>query len=544
MFLILPLGLRGLPIRVPFITICLIVATCWSYYFQIKDSKLMNALEMKKSFYLEFTDLHQKIFLSVCAKLKSQKKIPSGTKCLDFAEKYKVELEAIKKPNVPNNKNRTNLDSSDSSDSIDDEKMGDEKNDFLASMKSQKVYLKVADHYFDVIIGKSNFLDESSILKKLEIKRDKYLKLVANKHKKNNIFSGVNRKFQSAFMVMFRHGSLAHLIGNMIFLFFLGIYLESALGLLGYLGIYTLAGIISSYGWSMFSTLSVQPLVGASGAISGMMGVFFVIFYHHEIRMLATILIKSKIFYMPVKFSIPIFFVAQDLTSAFFSKDNVANSAHIIGFIVGMGISYIFLKKQRFPFLYAKEYKEYKRLSKKKSIEKVYPLIINLLKVNPNNFQVRDHFIYKTFEEIYSKNKISKNIKYFLKDNLDISLAMAYKRNDKKTMLSTLIKIPLSMKFQIYLRRVGYMTVLYNAENSLKHKEYLTALRLYDLFLIRFPRSSQTKDVLRTANAIIDYMIINNLELERLERYYKINKRSLTLSSYQDTLSKYWSKVA
>lgn len=522
MFLILPLGLRGLPIRIPYLTIFLIAVTCYAYFIQDnKKTTLPENLIPQNNFYFEFTEIHKSVFLSLCEQLKIKKKILKKSNCGKFSAYYESELVISKKgltkkeESEEYKKVRTKLNLSD---------------------KFQRSYNKVTSTYLNVIFGKSRLLKGDPTLAELETEKNKYHEKVKDFHIKNNIFSGLNKNLKSSFITMFRHGNLSHLIGNMIFLFFLGIYLEGALGAIGFLVFYFSSGIIAAYGWYVFGSIPVTSLVGASGAISGMMGIFFITFYKHEIRMLATILIKSKFFYMPVKLSIPIFFVAQDLASAIFTKDNVANSAHLTGFVAGIAISYLLVKRQRYPFIYPSEYKDYKRLHKKNSIEKVYPLINNLLAVNPNNYQVRDHFIQKSISDMYTKNNISKNIKSFLKDNLDISLAMAYKRHDKKTALLILTKIPLSMKFQVYLRRSGQMTILTNAVDLLKRSEYLTALRLYDLFLMRFPLSHHKEDVEKTAHSIIEYMVINYTDLNRLERYYKLNKKSLTLKFYKETI--------
>lgn len=522
MFLILPLGLRGLPIRIPYLTISLIVVTCYAYFIQDNTKRVLpKNLSPQNNYYFEFSEVHRSVFLAVCNQLKSKDKILRDSNCGKFSAYYESQLVNSKKGLTSKEVRKKNQIA---------------KKELKLSDKFNRSYSKVANNYIDVIYGKSTLLKNEQIFAELETKKNKYHKKVKDFHKKNNIFSGLNKDIQSAFITMFRHGSLSHLIGNMIFLFFLGIYLEGVFGIISFLTFYFSSGVIAAYGWSLFSSLPIASLVGASGAISGMMGIFFITFYKHEIRMLATILIESKIFYMPVKLSIPIFFVAQDLASAIFTNNNVANSAHLIGFLAGMAISYLLVKRQRYPFIYPSEYKDFISLNKKNSIEKVYPLINNLLAVNPNNYQVRDHFIQKSISNIYTKNKISKNIKLFLRNNLDISLAMAYKRHDKKTALLILTKIPLSMKFQVYLRRSGQMTILSYAVSLLKKNEYLTALRLYDLFLMRFPLSYHKEDVVKTAHSIIEYMIINYIDLNRLERYYQLNKKSLTLSYYKETI--------
>ena len=86
------------------------------------------------------------------------------------------------------------------------------------------------------------------------------------------------RNLLTAFTYMFIHGSFMHLLGNMIFLWFVGCALELGCGRLLYTGIYILTGIFAAWLFAMVYSYSRVPLVGASGAISGLMGAFTVLY--------------------------------------------------------------------------------------------------------------------------------------------------------------------------------------------------------------------------------------------------------------------------
>ena len=86
------------------------------------------------------------------------------------------------------------------------------------------------------------------------------------------------RPFLSVLTAMFLHGGWAHLLGNLLFLFVFGNNVEDRLGRLRYLGFYLLCGYAATYGFSLFFAGSSSPLVGASGAIAGVLGAYLVLF--------------------------------------------------------------------------------------------------------------------------------------------------------------------------------------------------------------------------------------------------------------------------
>src|SRR5258707_2013654 len=85
------------------------------------------------------------------------------------------------------------------------------------------------------------------------------------------------------FSSMFLHGGLMHLLGNMLFLYIFGDNVEDAFGHVGYLFFYLLCGIGSGLIHVMFNWGSSVPALGASGAISGVMGAYAVMFPSHRI---------------------------------------------------------------------------------------------------------------------------------------------------------------------------------------------------------------------------------------------------------------------
>ena len=103
--------------------------------------------------------------------------------------------------------------------------------------------------------------------------------------------------FLSVLTAMFLHGGWLHLLGNMLFLLVFGNNVEDRLGRLRYLGFYLLCGYAATYVFALFFAGSSTPLVGASGAIAGVLGAYLVLFPRARVWSLLTFL-----FFLPVLF--------------------------------------------------------------------------------------------------------------------------------------------------------------------------------------------------------------------------------------------------
>lgn len=138
------------------------------------------------------------------------------------------------------------------------------------------------------------------------------------------------------FTSMFLHGGLMHLLGNMLFLYIFGDNVEDVFGHIGYLCFYLICGIGSGLIHVLFNWHSALPALGASGAISGVMGAYAVYFPQHKI------LTFFFIFLIPVPaiFILGYWFVLQFLEGVnglgMAQAGGVAFWAHIGGFVIGV----------------------------------------------------------------------------------------------------------------------------------------------------------------------------------------------------------------
>ncbi|MHA7888482.1 rhomboid family intramembrane serine protease [Roseicyclus sp.] len=136
---------------------------------------------------------------------------------------------------------------------------------------------------------------------------------------------------------MFLHGGWMHLIGNMLFLWIFGDNMEDLLGHLGFLAFYLVSGLGAAAGQILADTGSTIPMVGASGAIAGVMGGYLLFFPRARIDVLVIIFILIKIFTIPAWLMLGLWFGLQLVNglSMDVAGGGVAYWAHAGGFVAG-----------------------------------------------------------------------------------------------------------------------------------------------------------------------------------------------------------------
>jgi len=141
---------------------------------------------------------------------------------------------------------------------------------------------------------------------------------------------------------MFLHGGWMHVIGNMLYLWIFGDNVEDQLGHAGYLLFYLASGAVAAMGQVLINPDSMVPMVGASGAIAGVMGAYFVLYPQSRILTAVFILIFFDLVEIPAIFFLGIWFLMQLLSGvgslgvSNASAGGTAFFAHIGGFITGL----------------------------------------------------------------------------------------------------------------------------------------------------------------------------------------------------------------
>ena len=149
---------------------------------------------------------------------------------------------------------------------------------------------------------------------------------------------------------MFLHGSWSHVLGNMWYLWIFGDNVEDRVGHVRFIVFYLLCGVIAMLGQIAVAPHSTMPTIGASGAIAGVMGAYFVLYPRSRVLTLIP-WIFLQIVELPAIVLLGFWFVMQLFSAgniAMTTSSNgggVAFAAHVVGFLVGMGG--VFLFKQR-----------------------------------------------------------------------------------------------------------------------------------------------------------------------------------------------------
>jgi len=140
---------------------------------------------------------------------------------------------------------------------------------------------------------------------------------------------------------MFIHGGILHLFGNMLYLWIFGNNIEDFLGPFRFILFYLLSGLGASLIHIAFHPSSRVPMIGASGAIAGVLGAYFLLY--PEARVLTLVLIW--ILPVPAFIILGLWFVAQVMNIGI--GGGVAWFAHIGGFLIGLGLLKLYMKKRR-----------------------------------------------------------------------------------------------------------------------------------------------------------------------------------------------------
>jgi membrane associated rhomboid family serine protease len=144
--------------------------------------------------------------------------------------------------------------------------------------------------------------------------------------------------FLSVLSAMFLHGSWLHLLGNMLYLYIFGNNVEDTLGRIRYLLFYLVCGYLATYGFALANPGSTETLVGASGAIAGVLGAYLILYPRARVTSLVPFLFFFP-FRLPAWIVLGSWFLLQYVyvTGAGMADgSNVAYLAHVVGFIAGI----------------------------------------------------------------------------------------------------------------------------------------------------------------------------------------------------------------
>jgi membrane associated rhomboid family serine protease len=167
------------------------------------------------------------------------------------------------------------------------------------------------------------------------------------------VYGLVPGDFHAATLVtsMFLHGSWSHVIGNMWYLWIFGDNVEDRCGHGRFVVFYLLCGFAAGAGQILMNAESLVPTIGASGAIAGMMGAYFVLYPRSRVLTfvpfpLFNVIEVPATFLLGFWFLMQLFNAGAVAATAQAGGGGVAFAAHVVGFIAGLGGIFVFRKRE------------------------------------------------------------------------------------------------------------------------------------------------------------------------------------------------------
>ncbi|NIM59892.1 MAG: rhomboid family intramembrane serine protease [Candidatus Aminicenantes bacterium] len=215
------------------------------------------------------------------------------------------------------------------------------------------------------------------------------------------------KNYMGLLTYMFIHGGWLHLIGNLLLLYLTGPFIEDLWGRPIFTAFYVMAGVFSGYMFSLYYPNFTGPLIGASGAIAGLMGAFLIKFWRTKIKFFFFIFIFHGTFKAPAWLMLPIWlaleiFSANSIDSVNADGGGVAHWAHIWGFLLGV-VAAALMKRFKIEEKYVEPkieaqvhfvdegYKAFEEATKKINDgqpEEAYALLITAARKNPRDKEV------------------------------------------------------------------------------------------------------------------------------------------------------------
>jgi rhomboid family protein len=151
----------------------------------------------------------------------------------------------------------------------------------------------------------------------------------------------------SLFTSMFLHGGFMHIIGNMLYLWIFGNNIEDAMGRARFLIFYLTCGVLAALAHILSNPSSVIPTIGASGAISGVLGAYLLLYPHARVLTLIPLGFFTRLIYLPAGLVLGFWFVLQLISGSLGSPEGggIAWFAHVGGFVAGMALVGLFKRR-------------------------------------------------------------------------------------------------------------------------------------------------------------------------------------------------------
>jgi membrane associated rhomboid family serine protease len=346
-----------------------------------------------------------------------------------------------------------------------------------------------------------------------------------------------NINLNSVLWSQIRHGSILHLCSNLLALLIFGIYAEQRTSRWLFAAVVVIGGSIGMIVHTQFFAEKNSIALGGSANVSVIMGMFYVFFFHSRMRFLVWLprrFYLGSTFFAEVRYCIPLLFVLADLAGSLDNgftdllSNKVAHAAHLVGFAVGCLAALIIVAWRRLPshLIYEGEVDDLRNLERVRDFYQQLRLADRLVHCNPENLRAREIGCATAIRWALKPRfvlgwRLRWRIDYFLRKHLATVCAMHYRQGASEFASELLSSLPGDMPLMRYLHQLGQETILGLADFAVGCGQFLLAVRLYDLYLLRFPQSSHSPEIAAFAGDLINRMPMSMYNTRAVELYVR-----------------------
>lgn len=290
---------------------------------------------------------------------------------------------------------------------------------------------------------------------------------------------------------VFFHSGFMHLLGNMFIFFLCGPFIEDRWGRAIFTSFYLVSGIVSSLAHGLLTDTPDIPLVGASGAIAGVMGAFLILFFHTKIRFLYIIIFIFRIFkghfLAPAFVVLPLWFGQQYYNAVTAVNSSVAFWAHVGGFVFGAGMALI-MKFSKIEERYISPV-----IEGKITVYEAHPLLEKALQLrgedqNQQAIQILKHILKETPNDISALNALLEihteaRDAGGMQENGSRLIAAFLKKNQLDEALEVYDNMKIDQQY-IYPRP----EVIFNLATSMENAQRDDGLKTYEELIHAYPK--------------------------------------------------------
>ena len=348
---------------------------------------------------------------------------------------------------------------------------------------------------------------------------------------------------KSLLFAQVRHGGLMHLLMNLVALLMFGIYVEQRGNRLTYLTAAVVSGTVGIGVYTAFLGSTDTVVIGGSAIVSAIMGMFYIFFFHSKMRFwvwLPRRIYAGTRFSADVRYCFPLFFllsqVASGLDSGFseLTTHKVAHGAHFVAFVTGMLAAYLISRWHAVPrpLIFEGEAKTILEMQVTRNLSRVIRESLNLLSWNPENVAIREVACAAALRSrVLGLEGAPRSVRLaahtFLLEHLTTVCAVNARQGGFLFICHLLSRIPMWLPLGTYLDRLGSLNILRVGDFALAQSQAMLAVRLYDLYLMRYPLAVMSTAVEASAADAVARLSSSRETISDVEVYLRNHPRSL-----------------